>query len=123
MIGNMYNWDQPENVLAPGLNGVGVGPPCVSQITSPAHSPTNRAIRPKNTTGNQSNSATAGAASGALYIGAFVGIPRSAADNGVVVTVKANKAADPIAKMRRMSNLPSISRNNTLPLTRREAAI
>jgi hypothetical protein len=58
-----------------------------------------------------------------LYIGAFVGIPRSAADNGVVVTVKANKAADPIAKMRRMSNPPSISRNNTLPLTRREAAI
>jgi hypothetical protein len=40
-----------------------------------------------------------------------------------VVTVKANKAADPTAKIRRIVHPPSISSNNTLPLTRREAAI
>src|SRR5262249_49192846 len=38
----------------------------------------------------QQNSSTA---TGALYIGAFIGMPRSAAYKGVVATVKANRAA------------------------------
>jgi hypothetical protein len=88
-------------------------------MTSAIHNPSGTNAK-RNKNGNQSNSA--GTASGALYIGAFVGIPRSAADNGVVVTVNANKAADPTAKMRRMTH-PSINkRHNSLRLTPGEAS-
>src|SRR5215472_15170900 len=55
--------------------------------------------------------------------GALSGIPRSAAGAGVAVTVKANRAADPIATIRRIAH-PSVERsNNTPPLMHREALI
>jgi hypothetical protein len=58
----------------------------------------------KASTHGQQNSSTT---SGALYIGAFVGMPRSAAYNGVVARVKANRTADPTAVIRRsIAHLP-----------------
>ncbi len=67
----------------------------------------------------QQNSSTA---TGALYIGAFIGMPRSAAYKGVVATVKANRPADPTAIMRRnMAHTPALLINNIRLLTHREA--
>jgi hypothetical protein len=51
------------------------------------------------TTGQMLTSSTAGAL---VMTGAFTGIPRSAADKGVAVTIIANKPAIPTAKIRRM---------------------
>jgi hypothetical protein len=60
----------------------------------------------KASTHGQQNSSTT---SGALYIGAFVGMPRSAAYKGVVAIVKANRAAEPTAVIRRSMAYPPLS--------------
>ena len=87
---------------------------------SAKHTPSPAAASKASTHGQQNSSTT----SGALYIGAFVGMPRSAAYNGVVARVKANRAADPTAVMRRnIANPPFESSHSTVPIIFREGAL
>jgi len=89
-------------LFPPVVDGPGPGPP-PPQITSVAHNAIGTPIAKRSRSGHQSN----GSSTGALYTGAFTGI--SAADNGVVVTVKASRTADPTAKMRRMAHSPVLT--------------
>jgi len=75
------------------------------QPHSAKHTPSPIAASKASTHGQQNSSTAAG---GALYIGAFVGMPRSAAYRGVVATVKANRAADPNAVIRRSMAHPPL---------------
>ena len=75
------------------------------QPHSAKHTPSPMAASKASTHGQQNSSTT----SGALYTGAFVGMPRSAAYKCVVATVKANRAADPTAIMRRSIAHPPLS--------------
>ncbi len=74
------------------------------QPHSAKHTPRPMAASKASTHGQQNSSTS----TGALYIGAFVGMPRSAADKGVVATVKAKRAADPTAIIRRSMAHPPI---------------
>jgi len=90
------------------------------QPHSAKHTPSPAAASKASTHGQQNSSTTS--AGGALYIGAFVGMPRSAAYKGVVARVKANSAADPTASMRRSMAHPPLLIIYSIPsLTPREA--
>ena len=78
------------------------------QPHSAKHTPSPTAASKASTHGQQNSSTASGAA---LYTGAFVGMPRSAAYTGVVATVKANRAADPTAIIRRSMAHPPFSIN------------
>jgi hypothetical protein len=91
------------------------------QPHSAKHTPSPAAASKASTHAQQNSSTASG---GALYTGAFVGMPRSAAYKGVVARVNANSAADPTAVMRRnIANPPFESADSTLPLISREAAL
>src|SRR6516165_5164005 len=86
-------WARPRDVQGKVLHSWH----CLKQPHVAKHAPSPAATSKAITHAQQNSSST----SGALYIGAFVGMPRSAASKGVVARVKANRTADPTAVIRR----------------------